>query len=394
MQDLLSTLNDAADGVLGFLGDLGDYGAERVTKTRIRRVQGYIVKWEAKVKTAKSGYWKDRAQRKLDKYKRQLREMKAELKKDMERREGKGKDWRYDKTRAAMLGIDKKKKKAEVDTVSEAYIAASKEVPKNLNKAIFLGRVKATYPALRAGLAKGLGYRVAVMAAVGQSIPATLIAYRAPVMDHYLKYEAAYSGRPVFKPASPALVGGGAVEQSKANRDRHYQRMAMIRMRMARAAQDQSRTSDVETQRQLAAMQAQHQQQLAAMQTQYQQLQAAYAQQAQQAQVPVLPPPALPTAQQTQERSGAFQAFPYSTALETQASASAPESAEADEADAAEGAEGAEEVESTDMELGEDSEETPFYKNPAVIVGALIVSAIAYNQFNKKKGKGQGQSTP
>jgi len=44
--------------------------------------------------------------------------------------------------------------------------------------------------------------------------------------------------------------------------------------------------------------------------------------------------------------------------------------------------------------LGEESEETPFYKNPAVIVGALVVGAIAYNQINKKKGKGQGQSTP
>ena len=394
MQDLLSTLNDAADGVLGFLGDLGDYGHERVTKTRIRRVQGYIVKWEAKVKTAKSGFWKDRAQRKLDYYKRQLREMQAELKKDMERREGKGKDWRYDKTRAAMLGLDKKKKKSEPNTADEAYTAAGKEIPKGLNKAIFQGRIKAALPVINAATARGQDYRFAVRMAVQQTVPASLVAYRAPLIAHFEKYQKAYTGKAGFQAASPATLQVASLKQAQANRDRQYQQMVAIRSRLDQLNQQRAAASAADQQR-IAQMQAQYQQQLAAMQAQFAQLQSFYAQQAQRAQVPVLPPSMAPVAPvaapQPQERSGAFQAFPYSTALEAQAPASAPESAEAE---GSEGAEGAEEAEDTDTELGEESEETPFYKNPAVIVGALVVGAIAYNQINKKKGKGQGQSTP
>lgn len=400
MQSLMSTLNDAADGVLGFLGDLtdfGDYGHERVTKTRIRRVQGYISKWEAKLKSATTEFQRNRAKRKLAYYKRQLREMQAELKKDMERREGKGKDWRYDKTRAAMLGLDKKKKKGkkdEVDTAEEAYEAAGKAVPKGLSKAVFLGRIKAATPILNAGLAKGMGYRVAAMNAVNQTIPSPLINYRSPVFEHFLKYEQAYSGKAGFKPASPALLATGALAQIKAKRDRQYQQMAAIRARMLQAQQARAAAANAAEQQRLTALQAQYQQQLAQMQAQYQQLQAAYTQQAQVAQVPVLPPPMLPAATQPQERSGAFQPFPYSTSLEAQTQAPADEGMEAEGSEGAEGAEDVEDAEDADVGAGEESGETPFYKNPTFVVGALVVGVIAYNQINKKKGKGQGQSTP
>jgi hypothetical protein len=398
MQSLMSTLNDAADGVLGFLGDLtdfGDYGHERVTKTRIRRVLGYIAKWEAKLKSADSDREKRRAERKLAYYKRQLREMRAELKKDTERREGKGKDWRYDKTRATMLGLDKKDKKdKKVDTAEEAYTAAGKKVPRGLNKAIFLGRIKAALPALNAGLAKGLGYRVAAMNAVNQTIPSSLINYRSPVFDHLVKYEKAYAGKTGFQPASSALLATGQLAQIKANRDRQYQQMTAIRARMLQAQRARAAAASAAEQQRLSALQAQYQQQLAQMQAQYQQLQAAYTQQAQVAQVPVLPPPTLPAAPQPQERSGAFQPFPYSTSLEAQTQAPADEGTEAEGSEGAEGAEDAEDAEDADVGAGEESGETPFYKNPAFVVGALVIGVIAYNQINKKKGKGQGQSTP
>jgi hypothetical protein len=235
-----------------------------------------------------------------------------------------------------------------------------------------------------------MGYRVAAMAAVNQAIPSSLINYRSPVFAHFEKYEKAYSGKAGFKPASPALLATGALAQIKANRDRQYQQMAAIRARMLQAQQARAAAASAAEQQRLAAIQAQYQQQLAQMQAQYQQLQASYVQQAQAVQMPVLPPPMLPAAPQPQERSGAFQPFPYSTSTQTQSQAPA-ESEEAEGSEAAEGAEGAEDA---DVGGEDESEETPFYKNPAVIVGALVVGVIAYNQINKKKGKGQGQSTP
>ena len=379
------------------LTDYGDYG-EIATKSRIRRVKGYIIKWEAKLKSARTGFQKRRAQRKLDFYKKQLRQIEEKIGRKFDRRTGKGKDPRRSmETKAAMLGLDtktgKKKKKEEsedkVDTVAEAQAEANKQ------STVIGSLVARAYPAYIQARRDGLGAWVAAMEAVNQTV--SVPSLRAPVLAHFKKYLAVYDAAAVKAGAVVTTSAGGAAGE----RTRRALLRNRIRQAQRRMAESQARARAVQQQQALLAQQMQqnqaaqaaaasaaerqrlnamYQQMLAAQQAQqaqYQQAMVSYQQQAQAVQQA-----------QTEERSGAFQAFPYSSDL--QPTSATPEFEPAEDAsfeasEESEGSEGAEGEESEDLESGE---ETPFYKKPLFLVVAVIGGFAAYNQYrNKNKSK-------
>ena len=381
------------------LTDYGDYG-EIATKSRIRRVKGYIIKWEAKLKSARTGFQKRRAQRKLDFYKKQLRQIEEKIGRKFDRRTGKGKDPRRSmETKAAMLGLDtktgkKKKEESEdkVDTVAEAQAEANKQ------STVIGSLVARAYPAYIQARRDGLGAEVAAMEAVNQTV--SVPSFRGPVLAHFKKYLAVYDAAAVKAGAVVTTSAGGAAGE----RTRRALLRNRIRQAQRRMAESQARARAVQQQQALLAQQMQqnqaaqaaaasaaerqrlnamYQQMLAAQQAQqaqYQQAMVSYQQQAQAVQQA-----------QTEERSGAFQAFPYSSDLQPTSATPEFEPAEdasfeaSEESEGSEGAEGAEGEESEDLESGE---ETPFYKKPLFLVVAVIGGFAAYNQYrNKNKSK-------
>jgi hypothetical protein len=298
-------------------------------------------------------------------------------------------------TKAAMLGLDtktgKKKKESEdkVDTVAEAQAEANKQ------STVIGSLVARAYPAYVQARRDGLGAEVAALQAVNQTVSDP--SFRAPVLAHFKKYLAVYD--------AAAVKGGAVVTTSAGGAAGERTRRALLRNRIRQAqrrmAESQARARAVQQQQALLAQQMQqnqaaqaaaasaaerqrlnamYQQMLAAQQAQqaqYQQAMVSYQQQAQAVQQA-----------QTEERSGAFQAFPYSSDL--QPTSATPEFEPAEDAsfeasEESEGSEGAEGEESEDLESGE---ETPFYKKPLFLVVAVIGGFAAYNQYrNKNKSK-------
>lgn len=389
------------------LGYGGDYG-EIATKSRIRRVKGYIIKWEAKLKSARTDFQKRRAERKLAFYKRQLRQIEEKIGRKYDRRERKGKDPRRSmETKAGMLGLDtktgKKKKKSSttssVDTVEEANEEAKK------SGAVLYSLVLRTYPIFVQNRRKGFGSEVALLGAVNQAVSEPSL--RAPVMAHFKKYLSVYDKSAVASAgaasagaaAAPALTGDRTRAALARNRIRQMQRRAAESRARAQAIQQQqallARQMQQNQAAQAAAASAAERQRLAAMyqqmlaaqqaqQVQYQQSMAMYQQQAQQIQQA-----------EAQERSGAFQAFPYSSEIQP-ASLPGPEfeSAEDTSFDPSEASEGAEDMETMDEgDEGDEGDETPFYKKPLFLVVAVIGGFVGYNQYKKSKKKGGGSTT-
>jgi len=379
------------------LGDGGDYG-EIATKSRIRRVKGYILKWEAKVKSARTDFQKRRAERKLAFYKKQLRQIEEKIGRKYDRRERKGKDPRRTmETKATMLGLDTKtgKKKSSttssVDTVEKANAEAAK------SGAVLANLVSRTYPVFVQNRQKGFGPEVALMGAVNQAVSEP--ALRAPVVAHFKKYLS------VYDKAAVAAAGGAAASTLTGDRTRAALARNRIRQMQRRAAESRARAQAIQQQQALLARQMQqnqaaqaaaasmgerqrlaamYQQMLAAQQAQqvqYQQSMAMYQQQAQQVQQA-----------EAQERSGAFQAFPYSSEIQPAAMPGPEfESSEDTTFDPSEASEGAEDME--DMDEGDEGDETPFYKKPLFLVVAVIGGFVGYNQYKKSKKKGGGSTT-
>lgn len=378
------------------LGDGGDYG-EIATKSRISRVKGYILKWEAKLKSARTDFQKRRAERKLAFYKKQLRQIEEKIGRKYDRRERKGKDPRRSmETKAAMLGLDTKtgKKKSSttssVDTVEEANEEAKK------SGAVLYSLVLRTYPIFVQNRRK-VGPEVALMGAVNQAVSEPSL--RAPVMAHFKKYLS------VYDKAAVAAAGGAAASALTGDRTRAALARNRIRQMQRRAAESRARAQAIQQQQALLARQMQqnqaaqaaaasaaerqrlaamYQQMLAAQQAQqvqYQQSMAMYQQQAQQVQQA-----------EAQERSGAFQAFPYSSEIQPAAMPGPEfESSEDTTFDPSEASEGAEDME--DMDEGDEGDETPFYKKPLFLVVAVIGGFVGYNQYKKSKKKGGGSTT-
>lgn len=383
------------------LGYGGDYG-EIATKSRIRRVKGYILKWEAKLKSARTDFQKRRAERKLSFYKRQLRQIEEKIGRKYDRRERKGKDPRRSmETKAGMLGLDtktgKEKKKSSttssVDTVEEANEEAKK------SGAVLYSLVLRTYPIFVQNRRK-VGPEVALMGAVNQAVSEPSL--RAPVMAHFKKYLSVYdkaAAASAGAAAAPALTGDRTRAALARNRIRQMQRRAAESRARAQAIQQQqallARQMQQNQAAQAAAASAAERQRLAAMyqqmlaaqqaqQVQYQQSMEMYQQQTQQIQQA-----------EAQERSGAFQAFPYSSEIQP-ASLPGPEfeSAEDTSFDPSEASEGAEDMETMDEgDEGDEGDETPFYKKPLFLVVAVIGGFVGYNQYKKSKKKGGGSTT-
>ena len=401
-------------------GDLDDYGVV-VSKNNYNRLVKKIEKLKGKLKGA-SGSKANRLKGRLKTAKRKLARMRFRLKRQVQRRRRKGKDLKGRQKRLLKRMKGRRKSvrarkqsgrlKAAHDAAvklgwptdrkaSEAWLYGAKL--KNPNY-FYIGVYRAYINSVKAMQASGKLNNMWAPALQGAVSGIKRQGYRAVINRFFYRnpqiaQAAEAYVRKVASGGEPSVVRQGTMPMAPpppgipviSGGPRYHNTPFAPQQRMARMqqmqAQRQAQMQQMQAQRQ-AQMQAQQQasmQQAANMARQ----RALWQAQLQAQQQASTPPPVV--------RSGAFQTFPSSSAMQPMSLDTSVEEdddmmMDEDGEDGEDTGDDGADLDSVD-DMGDD--ETPFYKKPIVLLGLLGAGAVAWQQYQKKsKKKGVTPKSP